>query len=157
MALRALRRNSSSFHSLDCSLGRQCSSISIHSQFLFSFSKRKEMEWMKLSERRGHKSFSSTATIDSISAMLPFRQFYALFTSTFIPLYCYNTFLFNLFHSMKTMNGINQIKKKSFIFFLVGWWNELLSWMVVLPPSLKFKEFQITGWWVMNCLPAQLN
>jgi len=70
---------------------------------------------MKLSERRGHKSFSSTATIDSISAMLPFRQFYALFTSTFIPLYCYNTFLINPI-KFNELNSMESIKKEEFAF-----------------------------------------
>ena len=84
----------------------------------------------------GAKSFieSTKSSIHwFINSSIPFT--FALFTSTFIPLYCYNTFLF--------VNSIQQWMKstqeKKFI-SLIGW-IEWMGWMELPQPQLHSINF----------------
>ena len=121
---------------LDCSLGRLAPQIQIKSILLFPFSKRKEDWLIDLNFAAGikvswinqkfihwfHKNKLKFIFISSI----PFT--FALFTSTFIPLYCYNTFSFLPFQSNK-LNEMKAIQKKFISFCVAGMEWELIDWL----------------------------
>ena len=123
---------------LDCSLGRLAPQIQIKSILLFPFSKRKEDWLIDLNFAAGikvswinqkfihwfHKNKLKFIFISSI----PFT--FALFTSTFIPLYCYNTFW------LRQLNKLTKSKWNSINF--IGWME--WRWVDLLMAAAPIKE-----------------
>ena len=126
-----------SFHSIH-SLGRLAPQIQIKSILLFPFSKRKEDWLIDLNFAAGikvswinqkfihwfHKNKLKFIFISSI----PFT--FALFTSTFIPLYCYNTFW------LRQLNKLTKSKWNSINF--IGWME--WRWVDLLMAAAPIKE-----------------
>ena len=115
-----------------CCLCRIRPQLIINSQFVFSFSKRKQMELIELTGVRRAKHLINSKSI-SISSILQISSiFVCFFLIKYFTPYCYNISLFA--HSQR---------KESIWVFFVERKGELVDFFGLLPP-LKFKEFHIT-------------